>query len=112
MDKQVSTLLGVVAVSIVLLYLARPKNSNINTITKKPSLEPPRTISNEANDKKKDGAIAIEAMRSAINADEPQDRIDELQAELKKDLGMKVLFDDDGKLKATTLEGKLITKEK
>lgn len=111
MDKQVATLLGVLGLSIVILYVVRPKNSNINNLTKKPKLDPPRTITKEAHDQKKDGSIAIDAMREALNNNEPQERIDELQNELKKDMNLKVLFDGD-KLKATTLDGKLIVKEK
>lgn len=111
MDNQTKTFLITVGLAVIILYIARPNNNLFDAKSKDHKLAPPRKISKDVTSKNKDGHIVIDAMRNALMANEKQEEIDKLNNMFLKEYGMKVYFDDSGKLEAKTPDGKIVAKE-
>lgn len=111
MDNQTRTLLITVALAVLILYVARPKNSLLNSKTASSKTAPPSTMSDKDNIENKNGQIAISAMREALNDNLPQREIDKLSALLFSKYKLKVLFGENKKLIAKNLNGKIVARE-
>ena len=111
MEKETQNLLIVVGLAIVIIYIARPKNNLFDSKKSGSKYDPPKQVSKDITDRKRDGQIIIEAMRNALNSKEKQTEIDKLNKMFLQEYGMKVYFSDNGKLQVKDSKGKLITKE-
>ena len=109
MDNQTKTLLITAGLVVLILYIARPKNNQLDVTTNK--LAPPKKISKEVTQKNDDAKIMIDAMRSALTANEPQSEIDKLNNVFLQEYQMKVFFAADQKLVAKNKDGKIIARE-
>jgi FtsZ-interacting cell division protein ZipA len=112
-DKDTQKLLIVVGLVVVILLIARPKNSSLFKKTKKKSnpLTPPRTVSNHSVNEEANARICIDAMRMAIENGESQSAVNELNQELIKEYGIKLLTTDSGSLVAKNSTGRTIARE-
>jgi hypothetical protein len=133
MDNETKTLFLSIAVALGLLWLLKPKGTNI--IGKEQHKDADRNDSNNSNNsnnsnksndkyaepkiasestkKEKDNAvIALQAMREAIKNKEPKRELDKLNAMISQDYGVKVLLNKKTlKLRAMSKQGKVLAEE-
>jgi hypothetical protein len=121
MDKETKTLFLSIAVALGILWILKPKGTNI--IGKEKSEETVNAdgndkyaepkIASESNKKEKENAvIALQAMRDAIKNKEPKRELDRLNAMIIQDYGVKVLLNKKTlKLRAMSKEGKVLAEE-
>lgn len=115
MGKEEKTLFITVAVALAILWLLKPKGTNLLGVEKSDDIDKyaePK-IASESSKKEKDNAvIALQAMRDAINNKEPKKEIDKLNAMILQDYGVKVLVNKKtSKLRAMSKSGKVLAEE-
>lgn len=121
MGKEEKTLFLSIAVALGLLWLLKPKGTNLigkeksedtNSADGNDKYAEPK-IASESNKKEKDDAvIALQAMRDAINNREPKRELDKLNSMILQDYGVKVLLNKKTlKLRAMSKQGKVLAEE-
>jgi hypothetical protein len=126
MDKETKTLFLSIAVALGILWILKPKGTNIigkektEETDKKTDKKPEEKnkysepkLASESNKKEKENAvIALQAMRDAIKNKEPKRELDKLNAMIIQDYGVKVLLNKKTlKLRAMSNEGKVLAEE-
>ena len=115
MDKETKTLFLSIGLALVILWLLKPKGTNMLGLDKSGDndkyAEP--KIASEASKKEKDDAVvALQAMRDAINNKEPKRELDKLNAMILQDYGVKVLINKKtSKLRVMSKSGKVLAEE-
>lgn len=115
MDEETKTLFLSIAVALGILWLLKPKGTNVLGLEKREDIDKyaePK-VASESNKKEKDNAvIALQAMRDAITNKEPKRELDKLNAMILQDYGVKVLLNKKTlKLRAMSKEGKVLAEE-
>jgi hypothetical protein len=114
MNKQTKTLLISLAGALVLLYALMPKNKNKSgfsnaTGNKYPE---PKLADDKAVKDKENAVIGLQAMRSAMDNNEPESELKKLSGIIFKEHGIKVIPNKKtGLLRAMSKDGKVLAEE-
>ena len=121
MDKETKTLFLSIAVALGLLWLLKPKGTNIIGKEKSEDTDSsdennkylePKIASESSKKEKEDAVIALQAMRDAIDNKEPKRELDKLNSMILQDYGVKVLLNKKTlKLRAMSKQGKVLAEE-
>ena len=115
MDKETKTLFISVAVALGILWLLKPKGTNMLGNQKSDDADKysePKIASEASKKEKDDAVVALQAMRDAINNKEPKRELDKLNAMILQDYGVKVLLNKKTlKLRAMSKSGKVLAEE-
>ena len=111
MDKQIKALLIVVAVSVGLLWIAKPKNNLLSQTKLKNKFSAPDKADSKKATEQHDSSVCLKAMRDAINNGESKSNLDKLNRMFLKEYGLKVYTMESGRLCVRNREGKTIIKE-
>ena len=115
MDNQTKKLLIVLGVTIIILWISKPKNNLIDSsknIGGNNKLSAPKTLDSNLAEEQHNGTIGIQAMREAIENGEPKKELDNLNRILLSENGVKIYVMTNGKLCARNRKGKTVAKEK
>jgi len=106
MDKEIRNAIIVLASAILVIYLIKPKKQKVFS----KNLDKPE-IATSPEKEFENAVTAIKAMRSAINAGEPIEELNELNKQIISMYNVKVFTDDNGKLVARNKQKIAIAKE-
>lgn len=121
MGEEEKTLFLSIAVALGLLWLLKPKGTNLigkekfedtNSADGNDKYAEPKIASESSKKEKDDAVIALQAMRDAITNREPKRELDKLNAMILQDYGVKVLLNKKTlKLRAMSKQGKVLAEE-
>jgi hypothetical protein len=113
MDNQTRNLLGVTAITLIVLYIFKPKNSTLSFSGEEENkYSSPMTADAKKINESNDASIALQAMKEAIQSGENKAELDKLNRILFNEHGLKVVTMDNNKLAVRNRSGKTILKEK
>lgn len=111
MDKNTKTFIITLAGAIVLFWLLKPKGSIISKSSTNKFSEPKVADSTKVK-AKEDAVIGLQAMREAIDNNEPKKELDKLSSIIFQDYGVKIMFNKKaGLLRAMDKSGKVLAEE-
>jgi hypothetical protein len=113
MNKETKTLFITVAVALGLLWFFKPKGTKLSKTLDGSKYKEPKLASDDLKKAKEDAVVGLQAMRDAIDANEPKRELDKLNSIILQDFGVKVMGNKKtGKLRAMSKDGKVLAEEK